>query len=315
MRRLVLVLLCAFSLVACDSDDEGGSGSSSSSTSGIGGDAGGGGSGGSTSTSTSSGGGEGGGATGGGGAGGEGGAGTGGGGPHGTCGTGGPTGTHNLVSLSSGDYLVWAPPNDPNLPVPLVMGLHGDEGHPDQALTYIWGGVWNNHQDFVLVLPICPGANHSWYQDNPASHAAFLSDVLQDVASKHNVDIDRSYAVGYSGGSCFLSGYAMQFQDVFAGIQWSCGGCNLSYTAPPKPECAVDARFHISDDDFLLSGAQGTAQGLQNQGHDVTWVTAQCSGHCCANGVGDAEGAYAWFLQRTKCGAVGAGCGNITDVP
>ncbi|MBW2455560.1 MAG: hypothetical protein JRI68_13655 [Deltaproteobacteria bacterium] len=314
MKRFVLLVAGALLLIACDSDDE--ESTSSTSTSGTGGNTGGGGTGG--TTSTSSGGGEGGatGGSGGSGSGVGGGGGAGGtGGPHGTCGTGGPTGTHNLVSLSSGDYLIWAPANNPSQPVPLVMGLHGDEGHPDQALTYIWGGVWNNHQDFVLVLPICPGASHSWYQDNPSSHAAFLSDVLQDVAGAHNVDIDRAYAVGYSGGSCFLSGYGTQFQDVFAGIQWSCGGCNLSYTAPPKPECKVDARFHISDDDFLLSGAQGTAQGLQDNGHDVTWVTAQCSGHCCANGVSDAEGAYSWFLQRTKCDATGEGCGNITDVP
>ncbi len=310
MIRRVLLTMGALLVIACGSDDEGGT----SSSSGTGGSTGGGGSGG--STSTSSGGGDGGSATGGGGgSGGDGGSGSGGSEPHGTCGSAGPTGAHNLVTLSSGEYLLWAPPNNPAQPVPLVMGLHGDEGHPDQALSTIWGGAWDLHQDFVLVLPVCPGTAHSWYQGDTASYAAFLSEVLLDVGAKHNVDIDRAYAVGYSGGSCFLSGYALQFQDVFAGIQWSCGGCNLSYLAPPKPECKVDARFHISDDDFLLSGAQATAQGLQDQGHEVTWVTAPCSGHCCANGVSDAEGALTWFLQRTKCDGTGSGCGTITDLP
>ena len=78
----------------------------------------------------------------------------------------------------------------------------------------------------------------------------------------------------------------------------------------------VDGRFHISDDDFLLNGAQAVYNTMQTNGHEVEWATAPCSGHCCANTSNYAEEALNWFLLRTKCdGSAGAGCGNIRDIP
>ena len=41
-------------------------------------------------------------------------------------------------------------------------------------------------------------------------------DVLVDVASQYNVDTNRVYAIGYSGGSTFLGWRGFEFQDVFA---------------------------------------------------------------------------------------------------
>jgi poly(3-hydroxybutyrate) depolymerase len=252
--------------------------------------------------------------------GGQGGAGVGGGsgGPFATCGEAGPTGEHNQVTLASGEYYVWAPnpPNDPASPYPLVVALHGDEGHPDQAVSYIWGAVWNAHQDFVLVAPVCPSAQGSWWQGDTSGYAVFLHQVIDDVASKYNIDIARSFATGYSGGSCWLSAYAFEFQDVFAGIQWTCGGCNPNVTAPPAPNCKVDGRFHIAADDFLLDGAQATADAMTANGHAVDFVIADCSGHCCMNSPSDAEDALAWFLGRTKCDSTaGSGCSDITTLP
>ena len=237
-------------------------------------------------------------------------------GPYGTCGSGGVTGSRQQASVASGQYLVWASQPDPEHPVPLVVGLHGDEGHPDQALTYIWGPVWDSRQDFVLALPVCPAANGSWWDSNTASHADFIDDVLHDLAGSYNIDIDRAYAIGYSGGSCWLSWHGFEFQDIFAGIQWSCGGCSPSYHAPPQDDCKVDGRFHIASDDFLWDGAMATANSMENHGHEVEWVTASCSGHCCSNSPDDARDALDWFLARTKCDSTaGAGCGALDDLP
>jgi predicted esterase len=235
--------------------------------------------------------------------------------PFATCGNGGPVGEHQLVTLASGEYYVWAPAPAAE-PHPLVVALHGDEGHPDKAVSFIWGGVWKAHKDFILVAPRCPSAQGSWWQGDTAGYATFVDAVLEDVAQSHNVDIARAYAVGYSGGSCWLSGYAFQFQDVFAAVQWTCGGCNPKVLAPPKPECKIDGRFHIAADDFLLQGAQATSKAMQDKGHEVEFVTASCSGHCCMNSPADAEAALAWFLARTKCDTTnGEGCGKITDLP
>ncbi len=237
-------------------------------------------------------------------------------GPYGTCGAGGVVGSRESVHLASGEYLVWSPPIDPDHPLPLVVGLHGDEGHPDQALTYIWGPVWQARQDFLLVLPVCPAHNGSWWDSDTSAHADFIDDVLHDLAVSYNVDIDRVYAVGYSGGSTWLSWHGFEFQDIFAGIQWTCGGATPHYQAPPQEDCKVDGRFHIAVDDFLWDGAQSTANAMENHGHEVEWATASCSGHCCTNTPDDAHEALDWFLARTKCDSTaGAGCGFLDDLP
>jgi predicted esterase len=237
-------------------------------------------------------------------------------GPYGTCGTGGPIGECQQVSLPSGEYFVYAPPIDPDNPLPMVMALHGDEGSPHVAIRYFWGPVWTAVRDFILVLPQCPAANGSWWNSDTQANADFIDDVIDDVAGKFNVDIDRAYAIGYSGGSTWLAWHGFQFQDVFAGIQWSCGGAYTRYTAPPRDTCKVDGRFNISDDDFLWDGARDVYETMLAYGHEAEWVTAQCSGHCCAPGKSEAEEALQWFLGRTKCdGTAGSGCGDIRDLP
>lgn len=234
--------------------------------------------------------------------------------PWGTCGEGGPTGDHNEVEVDGGSYFVWAPA-DQDEPLPLVVGLHGDEGSPDAAISYIWGPVWESSQDFVLVLPQCPASNGSWWNSDHAEHAVFIGEVLADVAATQNIDPARAYAVGYSGGSTWLSWYGFEFQDVFAGIQWSCGGASPQYSSPPRNDCKVDGRFHIATDDFLWDGAVATADLMESNGHEVEFVEAPCSGHCCANTSDYAEDALDWMLGRTKCDAEGEGCGEIDDLP
>jgi hypothetical protein len=198
----------------------------------------------------------------------------------------------------------------------MVMALHGDEGSPLVAIRYFWGPVWASHQDFILVMPKCPAANGSWWDSDTHAHVGFIDDVIDDVAGKYNVDIDRVYAIGYSGGSVWLGWHGFQFQDVFAGIQWCCGGSNAWYTAPPRDTCKVDGRFHISDDDFLWNGARDVYETMVAYGHEAEWVTALCSGHCCAPGRSEAGDALQWFLGRTKCdGTAGSGCGDIRDLP
>ena len=72
----------------------------------------------------------------------------------------------------------------------------------------------------------------------------------------------------------------------------------------------------IAADDFLLQGAQATADAMEQNGHHVDFVIASCSGHCCMNSPSDAEEALSWFLDRTKCHSTdGVGCSSITALP
>jgi hypothetical protein len=212
-------------------------------------------------------------------------------------------------------YIVGAPP-DTGEPLPLVLAFHGDEGSPYMSTYYIWGTWWEqNGLPFIAVMTKCPECT-SWYQGDTDFNADYVWEVLADVASKHNVDVSRIYAVGYSGGSEFLSMHGWEFQDVFAGIQFTCGGnAYYPYTAPSREDCKVAGRVVISQDDFLHDSAMQLLQRLMDEGHPNEYIDAQCSGHCCDT-VDHNQGAWEWFQTRTKCSGIVPGeCGELSDLP
>ena len=238
------------------------------------------------------------------------------GGPAGTCGMGGTKSSVVQVELGSPErwYYIGAPDTDE--PLPLVLAFHGDEGHPDMSTRWIWGAYWEqNNLPFITVMTKCPGCT-SWYMGDTSANADYVWEVLADVAANHNVDVSRIYAVGYSGGSEFLGIHGWEFQDVFAGIQWTCGGGAWTpYTPPSRDDCKVHGRIVISADDFLWDGSQALLQRLMDQGHPHEFVEAQCSGHCCDTADHN-EGAWAWFQTVTKCGAEVPGeCAELSDLP
>lgn len=238
------------------------------------------------------------------------------GGPAGSCGMGGTKGEIVQIELGSPErwYLIGAPDTDE--PLPLVVAFHGDEGDPFNSTRYIWGSYWEeNALPFIVVMTKCPGCE-SWYMGDTSANADYVWEVLADVATNHNVDVSRIYAVGFSGGSEFLSLHGFEFQDVFAGIQWTCGGnAYTAYTPPSREDCKVHGRIVISADDFLWDGAQMLLARLEDEGHQHEFVEAQCSGHCCSTPDHN-EGAWAWFQTVTKCDAIVPGtCTEIETLP
>ncbi len=238
------------------------------------------------------------------------------GGPAGSCGMGG--GKNEILQIEMGSperwYLIGAPDTDE--PLPLVVAFHGDEGDPFESTRYIWGSYWEqNNLPFIVVMTKCPGCT-SWYQGDTNANADYLWEVLADVATNHNVDVSRVYGWGLSGGSEFLAIHGWEFQDVFAGIQWWCGGnAYTPYTPPSRPDCKVPGRIVISADDFLYDGAQQLLARLEEEGHEHEYIEAQCSGHCCDTPDAN-EGAWAWFQTLTKCdGIVPGTCGELEDLP
>lgn len=234
-------------------------------------------------------------------------------GPAGTCGEGGKIGSIEKISLEgAGDrhYFVGAPKKEG--PLPLVIAFHGDEGSPN-AVKSFWTPVWRKEQSFILVMTQCPGCK-SWYKGDTKANAQYLWDVLEDVSDNYNVDVSRVYGIGYSGGSVFLALHGFEFQNVFAAIQWHCGG-GRGYAKPPRDDCKVAGRIVIAKDDFLWDSAKTVEKNLKSNGHEVDFVEAECSGHCCHT-KDLAVGAWAWMKGKTKCGGeVGGQCAEITDLP
>jgi poly(3-hydroxybutyrate) depolymerase len=232
----------------------------------------------------------------------------------GSCGTGGPTGRHVNVPFAPSEYWVWAPA-DQTKAYPLVVAFHGDEATPEQSQRFFWDPVWQKDPNFIVVTPRAPYAMGSWYAEQ-AMHETWVDTVMQDVFAKYNVDLDRVYATGDSGGSVFLATYGLKRQNWFAGIQWSCGGGGRGYTAPPRDDCKLAARFVISPSDFLYMGAQSLNMTLVSHGHVTDFAEQTCMGHCCGPNTEYGAGAWAWMQTRTHCqGNSGPGCGMPGDLP
>ncbi len=232
----------------------------------------------------------------------------------GSCGSGGPTGRHVNVQFAPSEYWVWAPA-DQTKAYPLVVAFHGDEATPEQSQRYFWDPVWQNDPNFIVVTPRAPYAMGSWYQAQ-AMHETWVDTVMQDVFAKYNVDLDRVYATGDSGGSVFLATYGLKRQNWFAAIQWSCGGGGRSYTAPPRDDCKLAARFVISPTDMLYMGAQQLNMTLLSHGHVTDFAEQTCMGHCCGPNTEYGAGAWMWMQTRTHCqSSSGPGCGMPGDLP
>ena len=232
---------------------------------------------------------------------------------HGTCGSGGLAVSGKVMHQGKEVNLYVPPSYDGTKPLPLVLALHGDEGTADKAILYYWPDFWSQKGDFILVAPSWGG---SWWQDYDLAKP-WMEGLLESLFAQYNVDTDRIYGTGVSGGSTFLAWFGVVHQDIFAAIQYSCGGASFqSYVAPPKPECKVPARFVLAADDFMHQYADPFADQLKAKGHDVTSKTPGCSGHCCGPWKDYVEGAYDFFSAHPHCkGTTGPGCGKIGDLP
>ncbi len=247
-----------------------------------------------------------------------------------SCGSGGNvSGSIANIGYNGSNYWLGVP-NNINGPLPLVIALHGDEGHPNNMKSF-WENLWASRKDFIFMAPKCPdsicrrsGIN-TWSRGGHSGsepQALWLKDAIRHVADNYPVDVSRIYAVGYSGGAIFLGyqGFKM-FQDVFAGIQWFCGGVNETeqqvYQAPDNPNCKVPGRCVISrsgDRNFLVTAADRIIEILSNNGHINEFLDTGCNGHCC-NAGNYSSNALNWFLSLPpKCGELlGGGCYEIDD--
>lgn len=216
------------------------------------------------------------------------------------------------VAFNGSWYWLGVPSLKKNKPLPIIIALHGDEGHPNNMKSF-WEDLWRTKQDFIFIAPECPvgicnkrGVN-TWSKggyNGSEPQGLWLRGVIDQVVAKYAVDEKRIYAVGYSGGSIFLGyqGFKM-FQDVFAGIQWFCGGVNETedqvYKEPENPDCKVPGRLIISrkgDVNYLVTAADRISEILKNNGHKNDYLDTGCDGHCC-DVYKYSENAYNWFMS------------------
>ena len=167
------------------------------------------------------------------------------------------------------------PPNyNPARPVTLFVALHGDEGNP----SYI-SSVWDPAGDqlgAIVLSPECPqalGCPGSWWGwlESGTYNDAWLGQQVDQVEAHYNIDRNREYLTGWSGGADFLGSYALAHADRFAAAAFVVGGVPYHQQCPAKP---LPAYFLMGANDFRhASGQPSQVQGILNACGDQTQLT------------------------------------------
>jgi len=150
-------------------------------------------------------------------------------------------------------YLLHVPQHNKNENLPLVMMLHGAGGTASGAADH-YG--WREQADagrFIVVFPqglpfdLSRPAN---FRENPnvwddfsgrmdktkrPDDVAYLSEVLDDVASRCPVDRNRIYLTGFSNGASMTFRMGIELADRFAAIAPVSGHCWNKNITPKRP--------------------------------------------------------------------------------
>ncbi len=141
--------------------------------------------------------------------------------------------------VSSGEqrrYLLFVPATyDPAKPTPLVISLHGFVEWPAHQMQISHWNELAQEYGFLVVYPEGTGLPRRWRaggwaaaSGDPLVDVRFISDLIDELERKYNIDRSRIYANGLSngGGMSFLLGCALS--DRIAAI----GGVAGAYLYP-----------------------------------------------------------------------------------
>ena len=153
---------------------------------------------------------------------------------------------HNSVTRN---YTVYVPAAySGNSAVPLMFSFHGYTMTANAQMT--WVGDMRPIADtanFILVYPqgtLFNGNTHwnvgAWTLGSAADDLGFTEAMIDTLASKYNIDLDRVYSCGYSNGGYFSFELACQLSNRIAAIGAVAGtmssqtytACNPSHPTP-----------------------------------------------------------------------------------
>lgn len=158
-----------------------------------------------------------------------------------------PVGTTTVASIVVGgatrSFRVHVPPT-PKQPAPVVLVLHGGGGSGEQIETKSAEmDPIADREGFVAVYPDGTGALKTWNGGNCCGKAvqdgiddvAFVSALLDDLASKLCVDERRVFATGMSNGAIFAHRLACELSSRIAAIAPVAGTIGVPTCAPTRP--------------------------------------------------------------------------------
>ena len=160
-------------------------------------------------------------------------------------GSGGPTGMNEVAFTDSNNvsssYKINAPEDAGEKIYGLHIHFHGDGGggyrdFPNQETRY----------GLIGVTVKAPNQNLQWGRAEGEAHANYAQELIQnEILKKYNIDLDKVYFSGVSGGAYFLSGsflpeFASQYK---SGAFFMCGG-EAPRVDIKNPETLKEFRIH-----------------------------------------------------------------------
>jgi polyhydroxybutyrate depolymerase len=158
-------------------------------------------------------------------------------------------------------YLLTAPSAGASKALPLVINFHGLlEGAQIHSQMSAMGPV-AQHDGFVVAFPNGSGNPIHWNVEQNAEGAAdiaYVKAMVAQIGATRCIDTSRTYAMGLSDGSIFISHLACELPGTFAAYAMVSGlqvekGCQ-----PPSPQRIL--AFHGTADPILLfNGGVGSS--------------------------------------------------------
>lgn len=153
-------------------------------------------------------------------------------------------------------FRVHLPPGyDPNVPLPVVVMLHGGAGSGEQLETASSGmSEIADAEGFIAVYPDGTGAIKTWNAGTCCGSAVssnvddvgFIGALLDDVEASLCVDLRRVYAAGMSNGAMMTHRLACELPQHFAAFGPVAGADLLPACTPSEPVAMM--HIHGTDD-------------------------------------------------------------------
>ena len=173
-----------------------------------------------------------------------------------TASTNCPTGDH-MEELTSGDevreYRIHVPTTyQPEKPAALVLGFHGAGSNAWEFESYSDFSSVADCEGFIVVYPNAREGHRTWNTtpgpNNP--DIRFISDLIEELKSRCNIDPNRIYASGHSNGGGMANRLACALGDRIAAIGTVSGAYEGAEECYPSQPVAVSA-IHGTNDPII----------------------------------------------------------------
>ena len=181
---------------------------------------------------------------------------------------------------------------------PMILYLHHSslQGHDLTMIrTEIPPESWNKGEDFpfVVVTPQCPETYDAWPNE-------LLTDLLDEIISRYDVDHQRVYLTGVSLGGRGTWSLACEHPERFAAIIPVCG----SYSHPEKAHNLKNVpvwAFHGAKDRVVpITAAKKMTEEIKKCGGDARLTVYPDAGHRISGTTYDNLAIYDWLLTHSK---------------